>query len=52
LDSSGAHAKPEKTPTSSGIEGITHPKALFYKKVEAGFGLSWTAVILIITFNG
>jgi hypothetical protein len=52
LDSSGAHAKPEKTPTSSGIEGITHPKALFYKKVEAGFELSWTAVILIITFNG
>jgi len=44
LDSRERYAKPERTPTSSGIEGITHPKALFYKKVEDRFGLSWTAV--------
>jgi len=45
LDSSSPHVKPERTPTSSGIEGITRPKALFYKGVGAVFGLSWTAVL-------
>ena len=45
LDSRGAYVKQEKTPTSPGIEGITRPKAFFYKGVVTDFGLSWTAMM-------